>query len=163
MPGNNVTLTPNYNVVLDYGIAVGSENTTPTRVTSKNYQDILGNGVLSYDPTTQTLKSDGRIKRSSLKINAPGKDINLDGKDQIAVAAKLIVENAHNVKVNSNELAAIMARDDTSTIDLHRRGGYQRRIHGRERKPEYYKFQQSKHLYKLCSCGELRCDYHQQG
>ena len=117
MPGNNVTLTPNYNVVQDYGIAVGSENTTPTRVTSKNYQDILGNGVLSYDPTTQTLKSDGRIKRSSLEINAPGKDINLDGKDQIAVAAKLIVENAHNVKVNSNELAAIMARDDTSTID----------------------------------------------
>ena len=117
MPGNNVTLTPNYNVVQDYGIAVGSENTTPTRVTSKNYQDILGNGVLSYDPTTQTLKSDGRIKRSSLKINAPGKDINLDGKDQIAVAAKLIVENARNVKVNSNELAAIMARNDTSTID----------------------------------------------
>ena len=117
MPGNNVTLIPNYNVVQDYGIAVGSENTTPTRVTSKNYQDILGNGVLSYDPTTQTLKSDGRIKRSSLKINAPGKDINLDGKDQIAVAAKLIVEKARNVKVNSNELAAIMARDDTSTID----------------------------------------------
>ena len=117
MPGNNVTLTPNYNVVQDYGIAVGSENTTPTRVTSKNYQDILGNGVLSYDPTTQTLKSDGRIKRSSLKINAPGKDINLDGKDQIAVAAKLIVENAHNVKVNSDKMAAIFARDDTSTID----------------------------------------------
>lgn len=117
MPGNNVTLTPNYNVVLDYGIAVGSENTTPTRVTSKNYKDILGNGVLSYDPTTQTLKSDGRIKRSSLKINAPGKDINLDGKDQIAVAAKLIVENAHNVKVNSDKMAAIFARDDTSTID----------------------------------------------
>ena len=117
MPGNNVTLTPNYNVVQDYGIAVGSENTTPTRVTSKNCKDILGNGVLSYDPTTQTLKSDGRIKRSSLKINAPGKDINLDGKDQIAVAAKLIVEKARNVKVNSNELAAIMARNDTSTID----------------------------------------------
>ena len=117
MPGNNVTLTPNYNVVQDYGIAVGSENTTPTRVTSKNCKDILDKGVLSYDPTTQTLKSNGQIRRSSLKINAPGKDINLDGKDQIAVAAKLIVENAHNVKVNSNELAAIMARDDTSTID----------------------------------------------
>lgn len=117
MPDEDVTLIPNYNVVQDYGIAVGSENTTPTRVTSKNYQDILGNGVLSYDPTTQTLKSDGRIKRSSLKINAPGKDINLDGKDQIAVAAKLIVENAHNVKVNSDKMAAIFARDDTSTID----------------------------------------------
>jgi len=117
MPGNNVTLTPNYNVVQDYGIAVGSENTTPTRVTSKNCKDILDKGVLSYDPTTQTLKSDGRIKRSSLKINAPGKDINLDGKDQIAVAAKLIVEKARNVKVNSDKMAAIFARDDTSTID----------------------------------------------
>ena len=117
MPGNNVTLTPNYNVVQDFGLEVGSENTTPTRVTSKNCKDILGNGVLSYDPTTQTLKSDGRIKRSSLKINAPGKDINLDGKDQIAVAAKLIVENAHNVKVSSDKYAAIFARDDTSTIN----------------------------------------------
>ena len=117
MPDKSVTLTPNYNVVQDYGIAVGSENTTPTRVTSKNCKDILGNGVLSYDPTTQTLKSDGRIKRSSLKINAPGKDINLDGKDQIAVAAKLIVENAHNVKVSSDKYAAIFARDDTSTIN----------------------------------------------
>ena len=117
MPGNNVTLTPNYNVVQDYGIAVGSENTTPTRVTSKNCKDILNKGVLSYDPTTQTLKSNGTLPRSLQKINAPGKDINLDGKDQIAVAAKLIVEKARNVKVNSNELAAIMARDDTSTID----------------------------------------------
>ena len=117
MPDKNVTLNPKYNVVQDYGLEVGSENTTLTRVTSKNHQDILGNGVLSYDPTTQTLKSDGRIKRSSLKINAPGKDINLDGKDQIAVAAKLIVENAHNVKVSSDKYAAIFARDDTSTIN----------------------------------------------
>ena len=117
MPDKNVTLNPNYNVVQDYGLEVGSENTTPTRVTSKNCKDILGNGVLSYDPTTQTLKSDGRIKRSSLKINAPGKDINLDGKDQIAVAAKLIVVDAHNVTISSNKFAAIFARDDTSTID----------------------------------------------
>ena len=117
MPEHNVTLTPNYNVVQDFGIEVGSENTTPTRVTSKNCKDILDKGVLSYDPTTQTLKSNGTLPRSLQKINAPGKDINLDGKDQIAVAAKLIVEKAHNVKVNSNELAAIMARDYTSTID----------------------------------------------
>ena len=117
MPGKNVTLTPNYNVVQDYGLEVGSENTTPTRVTSKNCKDILNKGVLSYDPTTQTLKSNGTLPRSLQKINAPGKDINLDGKDQIAVAAKLIVEKARNVKVNSNELAAIMAKDDTSTID----------------------------------------------
>ena len=117
MPDEDVTLIPNYNVVQDYGLEVGSENTTPTRVTSKNCKDILDKGVLSYDPTTQTLKSNGTLPRSLQKINAPGKDINLDGKDQIAVAAKLIVEKARNVKVNSNELAAIMARDDTSTID----------------------------------------------
>ena len=117
MPDKNVTLNPNYNVVQDYGLEVGSENTTPTRVTSKNCKDILDKGVLSYDPTTQTLKSNATLPRSLQKINAPGKDINLDGKDQIAVAAKLIVEKARNVKVNSNELAAIMARDDTSTID----------------------------------------------
>lgn len=117
MPGNNVTLTPNYNVVQDYGLEVGSENTTPTRVTSKNYKDILNKGVLSYDPTTQTLKSNGTLPRSLQKINAPGKDINLDGKDQIAVAAKLIVEDAHNVTISSNKFAAIFARDDTSTID----------------------------------------------
>ena len=104
-------------VVQDYGLEVGAESTTPTRVTSKNYKDILDKGVLSYDPTTQTLKSNGKLPRSLQKINAPGKDINLDGKDQIAVAAKLIVEKARNVKVNSNELAAIMARYDTSTID----------------------------------------------
>ena len=117
MPGNNVTLTPNYNVVQDYGLEVGSENTTPTRVTSKNYKDILNKGVLSYDPTTQTLKSNGKLPRSLQKINAPGKDINLDGKDQIAVAAKLIVVDAHNVTISSNKFAAIFARDDTSTID----------------------------------------------
>ena len=103
--------------VQDYGLEVGAEFTTPIPVTSKNYQDILGNGVLSYDPATQTLKSNGRIKRSSLKINAPDKDINLDGKDQIAVAAKLIVEKAHNVTISSNKYAAIFARNDTSTID----------------------------------------------
>lgn len=117
MPGNNVTLTPNYNGVQDYGLEVGSENTTPTRVTSKNYKDILNKGVLSYDPTTQTLKSNGKLPRSLQKINAPGKDINLDGKDQIAVAAKLIVVDAHNVTISSNKFAAIFARDDTSTID----------------------------------------------
>ena len=117
MPDKNVTLNPNYNVVQDYGLEVGSENTTPTRVTSKNCKDILNKGVLSYDPTTQTLKSNGKLPRSLQKINAPGKDINLDGKDQIAVDAKLIVVDAHNVTISSNKFAAIFARDDTSTID----------------------------------------------
>ena len=64
--------------VQDYGLEVGGESTTPTRVTSKNCKDILNKGVLSYDPTTQTLKSNGKLPRSLQKINAPGKDINLE-------------------------------------------------------------------------------------
>ena len=117
MPGNNVTLIPNYNVVQDYGIAVGSENTTPTRVTSKNCKDILNKGVLSYDPTTQTLKSNGKLPRSLQKINAPGKDIELKGENSSTVTDKLIVVKAHNVTISSDEYDAIFSRGDTSTIN----------------------------------------------
>ena len=117
MPGNNVTLTPNYNDVQDYGLEVGSENTTPTRVTSKNCKDILNKGVLSYDPTTQTLKSNGKLPRSLQKINAPDKDIELKGENSSTVTDKLIVVNAHNVTISSDKYAAIFSRDDTSTIN----------------------------------------------
>ena len=117
MPDEDVTLIPNYNVVQDYGIAVGSENTTPTRVTSKNCKDILDKGVLSYDPTTQTLKSNGTLPRSLQKINAPGKDIELKGENSSTVTDKLIVVNAHNVTISSDKYAAIFSRDDTSTIN----------------------------------------------
>ena len=117
MPGNNVTLTPNYNVVQDYGLEVGAEFTTPTRVTSKNYKDILDKGVLSYDPTTQTLKSNGKLPRSLQKINAPDKDIELKGENSSTVTDKLIVVNAHNVTISSDKYAAIFSRDDTSTIN----------------------------------------------
>ena len=117
MPGNNVTLTPNYNVVQDYGLEVGSENTTPTRVTSKNCKEILNKGVLSYDPTTQTLKSNGKLPRSLQKINAPGKDIELKGENSSTVTDKLIVVKAHNVTISSDEYDAIFSRGDTSTIN----------------------------------------------
>ena len=117
MPGNNVTLIPNYNVVQDYGLEVGSENTTPTRVTSKNCKDILNKGVLSYDPTTQTLKSNGKLPRSLQKINAPGKDIELKGENSSTVTDKLIVVKAHNVTISSDEYDAIFSRGDTSTIN----------------------------------------------
>ena len=117
MPGNNVTLTPNYNVVQDYGLEVGAEFTTPTRVTSKNCKDILNKGVLSYDPTTQTLKSNGKLPRSLQKINAPDKDIELKGENSSTVTDKLIVVKAHNVTISSDKFAAIFTRDDTSTIN----------------------------------------------
>lgn len=126
MPDKDVTLTPNYNlngsgsvdeVVQDYGIEVGAESTTPTRVTSKNYKDILDKGVLSYDPTTQTLKSNGKLPRSLQKINAPDKDIELKGENSSTVTDKLIVKNAHNVTISSDKFAAIFTKDDTSTIN----------------------------------------------
>lgn len=126
MPDKDVTLTPNYNlngsgsvdeVVQDYGIEVGAENSTPTRVTSKNYKDILDKGVLSYDPTTQTLKSNGKLPRSLQKINAPDKDIELKGENSSTVTDKLIVKNAHNVTISSDKFAAIFTKDDTSTIN----------------------------------------------
>ena len=103
--------------VQDYGLEVGGESTTPTRVTSKNYKDILDKGVLSYDPTTQTLKSNGKLPRSLQKINAPGKDIELKGENSSTVTDKLIVVNAHNVTISSDKYAAIFSRDDTSTIN----------------------------------------------
>ena len=103
--------------VQDYGLEVGGESTTPTRVTSKNYKDILNKGVLSYDPTTQTLKSNGKLPRSLQKINAPGKDIELKGENSSTVTDKLIVVNAHNVTVSSDEYDAIFSRGDTSTIN----------------------------------------------
>ena len=103
--------------VQDYGLEVGGESTTPTRVTSKNYKDILNKGVLSYDPTTQTLKSNGKLPRSLQKINAPDKDIELKGENSSTVTDKLIVVNAHNVTISSDKYAAIFSRDDTSTIN----------------------------------------------
>ena len=103
--------------VQDYGLEVGGESTTPTRVTSKNCKDILNKGVLSYDPTTQTLKSNGKLPRSLQKINAPGKDIELKGENSSTVTDKLIVVNAHNVTISSDKYAAIFSRDDTSTIN----------------------------------------------
>ena len=104
-------------VVQDYGLEVGAENSTPTRVTSKNYKDILDKGVLSYDPTTQTLKSNGKLPRSLQKINAPDKDIELKGENSSTVTDKLIVKNAHNVTISSDKFAAIFTKDDTSTIN----------------------------------------------
>ena len=103
--------------VQDYGLEVGGESTTPTRVTSKNYKDILNKGVLSYDPTTQTLKSNGKLPRSLQKINAPGKDIELKGENSSTVTDKLIVVKAHNVTISSDEYDAIFSRGDTSTIN----------------------------------------------
>ena len=72
MPGNNVTLTPNYNVVQDFGIYVDDKP-----VTSENYQN-LKSGRIVYDPEQKTLTAANRIK-NLLKIRAPKTDVILNG------------------------------------------------------------------------------------
>ena len=88
-------------VVQDYGIAVGRENTTLTRVTSKNYNDILEDGVLCYDIEEKTLKlKDGQFFDGGLTITAP-KDVSIDLEANApnVVHGDLIVNGAKDVKV----------------------------------------------------------------
>ena len=72
MPGNNVTLIPNYNVVQDFGIYVDDKP-----VTSENYQN-LKSGRIVYDPVQKTLTAANRIK-NLLKVRAPETDVILNG------------------------------------------------------------------------------------
>ena len=88
-------------IVQDYGIAVGRENTTLTRVTSKNYNDILEDGVLYYNIEEKTLKlKDGNFFEGSLTINAPADvSIDLEANAPNVVNGNLTVNGAKDVKV----------------------------------------------------------------
>ena len=88
-------------IVQDYGIAVGRENTTLTRVTSKNYNDILEDGVLCYDIEEKTLKlKDGKSFEGALTITAPEDvSIDLEANASHVVNGNLTVTGAKDVKV----------------------------------------------------------------
>ena len=88
-------------IVQDYGIAVGRENTTLTRVTSKNYNDILEDGVLCYDIEEKTLKlKDGKSFEGALTITAPADvSIDLEANARHVVNGNLTVTGAKDVKV----------------------------------------------------------------
>ena len=88
-------------VVQDYGIAVGRENTPPTRVTSKNCNDIFEDGALCYDIAEKTLKlKDGNFFEGSLTINAPADvSIDLEANAPNVVNGNLTVNGAKDVKV----------------------------------------------------------------
>ena len=106
-------------VVQDYGIAVGRENTTLTRVTSKNYQDILGDGVLCYDIEEKTLKlKDGKSFEGDLTITAPEDvSIDLEANAPNVVHGDLTVNGAKDVKVTKlggNAAAAIEVKAEIS-------------------------------------------------
>ena len=105
MPGNNVTLTPNYNVVQDYGIYVDDKP-----VTSENYQN-LKSGRIVYDPVQKTLTAANRIK-NLLKVRAPETDVILNGgigRGDLTIGQQgdSSVVGADDVTVTSDQYAAI--------------------------------------------------------
>ena len=107
-------------VVQDYGIAVGRENTPPTRVTSKNYNDIFEDGALCYDIEEKTLKlKDGNFFDGNLTITAPEDvSIDLEANASHVVKGDLTVNGAKDVKVtkpeSSDAAAAIEGKAEIS-------------------------------------------------
>ena len=106
MPGKNVTLTPNYNVVQDFGIEVSEQP-----VTSENYKN-LWKGYIVYDPKYKTLTAKDRIPQGVVKIRAPETDVFLNGGMQrgtltIGQVEKKTVVGAHNVTVKHDQYAAV--------------------------------------------------------
>ena len=105
MPGNNVTLIPNYNVVQDFGIYVDDKP-----VTSENYQN-LKSGRIVYDPVQKTLTAANRIK-NLLKVRAPETDVILNGgigRGDLTIGQQDYpsVVGADDVTVTSDQYAAI--------------------------------------------------------
>ena len=105
MPGNNVTLIPNYNVVQDFGIYVDDKP-----VTSENYQN-LKSGRIVYDPVQKTLTAANRIK-NLLKVRAPETDVILNGgigRGDLTIGQQddPSVVGADDVTVTSDQYAAI--------------------------------------------------------
>ena len=105
MPDKSVTLTPNYNVVQDFGIYVDDKP-----VTSENYQN-LKSGRIVYDPVQKTLTAANRIK-NLLKVRAPETDVILNGgigRGDLTIGQQgdSSVVGADDVTVTSDQYAAI--------------------------------------------------------
>ena len=98
-------------VTVDYGITV-THGEKAISVTSANCGNILGNGTLSYDPAAKKLTSNGTIY-GLLSINAPGVDVELNGKyfalQDSGLNGILTIENANDVTVSSQKFAAVQS------------------------------------------------------
>ncbi len=98
---------------------LSEENSFPTikvnetTVNEANKDNILGDGKLSYDDTTKTLKSNGTIM-SGLTIDAPGVNIVLDNPNNPVTFGKLTVTNAQDVKVTSQDNLAVIGAVEIS-------------------------------------------------
>ena len=95
--------------VVDYGITV-THGKKAISVTSANCGNILGNKTLSYDPAAKKLTSNGTIY-GLLSINAPGVDVELNGRNfalqDSGLYGILTIENANNVTIFSQSYAAV--------------------------------------------------------
>lgn len=110
MPDEDVTLTPNYNVVQDFGIYVDDKP-----VTSENYQN-LKSGRIVYDPVQKTLTAANRIK-NLLKVRAPETDVILNGgigRGDLTIGQQgdSSAVGAHDVTVTSDRYDAIQGEAD---------------------------------------------------
>ena len=94
---------------VDYGITV-THGKKAIPVTSANCDNILGNKTLSYDPAAKKLTSNGTIY-GPLSINAPGVDVELNGRNfalqDSGLYGILTIENANNVTIFSQSYAAV--------------------------------------------------------
>ena len=76
-------------------------------VNSVNYNNILGDGALSYDKDTKTLSlNEGKYVNGDLTINAPETDIVLDGGIFPVAMKDLTIEAARNVTLSSSSSVA---------------------------------------------------------
>ena len=99
---------------VEYGITV-THGKKAIPVTSANCDNILGNSsdsTLSYDPAAKKLTSNGTIY-GLLSINAPGVDVELNGKyfalQDSGLNGILTIENANDVTVSSQKFAAVQS------------------------------------------------------
>ena len=98
-------------------------------VNSVNYADILGDGALSYDKDTKTLKlnkdyTDADSYMRPLTIYAPNTTVDLNGGEYSAHQGKLVIEAAADVTLTSTEAKAIFGDTNiTCTGELRITGG----------------------------------------
>ena len=100
--------------IVNYGITV-THGKKAIPVTSANCDNILGDSsdsTLSYDPVAKKLTSNGTIY-GLLSINAPGVDVELNGKyfalQDSGLNGILTIENANDVTVSSQKFAAVQS------------------------------------------------------
>ena len=100
--------------IVNYGITV-THGKKAIPVTSANCDNILGDSsdsTLSYDPAAKKLTSNGTIY-GLLSINAPGVDVELNGKyfalQDSGLNGILTIENANDVTVSSQKFAAVQS------------------------------------------------------